>query len=210
MAKINDNKWSTENIEKVIAMKNSPEWDLKFEAVKGKARQTGEVWNAIAKEISEELTGVEVRMEYNYLFTQYKKHKLIADKSGEGCVRWRFYQLFKDSISRTPSIAPICVLDSSSNRTISADEHNNLELESIESSYIFSEKKNKKNKENYETKLLTIMEKRNEIIANILEKKDDTIKKTEEKLVSLETEVKKLNENFEILIKKLMKEDKNQ
>ncbi|KAI5153188.1 hypothetical protein ENBRE01_3150 [Enteropsectra breve] len=154
----------------LIILRNSTDWDKRFSDVKGKAKQTGDVWNELVREISAELTGIEARVEYNYLLNQFKQHKLITDKSGEGSVRWKHYLTFKDCLLRTPAVTPICTADSARFENpvifdaLSDCENSDSSLRSDSSA---SKAKHKK-KECYETKMLNIMEARNNIIASIL------------------------------------------
>ncbi|KAI5152091.1 hypothetical protein ENBRE01_2562 [Enteropsectra breve] len=210
MANEAQKKWSNEQIEMLIILRNSTEWDKRFSDAKGKAKQTGDVWTELVREISAELTGVEARVEYNYLLNQFKKHKLIADKSGEGSVRWKHYLTFKDCLLRTPAVTPICTADSArfENPVIfdSLSDFENSDL-SIRSDSSASKAKHKK-KESYETKMLNIMEARNNVITSILTNKSDSGKKTDEKIEAIQTDIKSLNDKIDLLFQKLMKDDK--
>ncbi|KAI5153613.1 hypothetical protein ENBRE01_3211 [Enteropsectra breve] len=72
--------WSNKNLEKLVSLRCSADWEDRFSRQKGKARQIGELWEAIAAEIDLEITGVDARTQYNYLLNQFKKHDLIAKK----------------------------------------------------------------------------------------------------------------------------------
>ena len=73
--------------------------------MKGKAKQTSILWSELAKELGDEFFGTEVKIQYNYLLNQFKKHNLIARKSREDAVKWPFYSALKNSvITIRPSI----------------------------------------------------------------------------------------------------------
>lgn len=80
--------------------------------MKGKARQLGMLWNELAVELGFCKSGVEIKNEYNYLLNQFKKHHLIAKRSGEGAIKWPYYAHLKDALIKNPSVTPVCTLDS--------------------------------------------------------------------------------------------------
>lgn len=77
-------KWTKPVIVELIKLRNCPEWTEKFNLMKGKAKQTGMLWNSLAKELSSELSSSDCRTQYSYLVGQFKHHNLIARRSGEG------------------------------------------------------------------------------------------------------------------------------
>ncbi|KAI5154197.1 hypothetical protein ENBRE01_3324 [Enteropsectra breve] len=117
-------KWSNKNLKKLVSLRCSADWEDRFCGQKGKARQIGELWEAIAAEIDLETTGVDARTQYNYLLNQFKKHDLKAKKSGEGAVKWRFYKLFKDNFIKNPVISPVALIDTSTNPAVKQSDHN--------------------------------------------------------------------------------------
>ncbi len=89
--KMSAKKWSNEDIVVEIWLKNSVNYVEKFTRVKGKSRQIGAVWDELAREVKEKLIGVAARIQYNYIFNQFKKHKLIAVRNGESGIKWKYF-----------------------------------------------------------------------------------------------------------------------
>ncbi len=196
-----EKKWSNEFIKELVELKNSEEYEKRFGVVKGKARQIASVWDDLAKEIGQNINGTEARTQYNHLFNQFKKHKLIADRSGEGSVRWKHFNLFKETLNRVPAIEPMCVIDSANPVPIlKNDEMKNTTGD--ESTYCNSinlpvKKKSVsiQNKETFEQKYLGFMENRNEVILKLLEDNGNS-KKLEDRIDKIDLKVEEISENL--------------
>ena len=49
---------------------------------------------------------------YNHLIQEYRRHHLKSKVSGESAVKWQYYTILKDFLSKDPSIKPTNVVDS--------------------------------------------------------------------------------------------------
>lgn len=185
-------RWSKENNIKLIKLKNSPDWDDKFILLKNKAKQLGKLWQELSKEFGSDFTGLELKNQYNNLLNQFKKHHIIASRSGEGAVNWPYYNALKESLIKNPKVSPICVLD---NGNLSNADNND---DSTECSIIYSENtvfsasersQNKIKKYNFNEKIAESMEARNRILESLVNSKNESV-------VEVQNEVKLLTSNF--------------
>lgn len=205
-----DKKWTTKTIKALIELRHSVEWEEQFNSMKGKSRQITNIWNDLAAEISTDISGQDARVQYNYLVNQYKKHNQIAKRSGEGGVKWRFYDMLKQFISKSPVITPIATLDSNKEdplkiSTLVEDDSELASLSSFKSPIQIKAKSEKRN--SLQPVLLSLIEtmtQRGKTMESLLKLNDES--KLTNEINEIKSKINGIDEKFDLIIKRLNKD----
>ncbi|KAI5150497.1 hypothetical protein ENBRE01_1533 [Enteropsectra breve] len=200
-------KWNNDQIIRLIELRSSREWEERFEEMKGRARQVGILWNSLSEEIGNDISGAEARIQYNYLLTQYKKHDLIARRSGESTVKWKYYAILKEHLFKNPTISPIAVVDNDGLLDEQVEHYDSsvVSCDSVQNVLTASGKASNKNKKDngIMQMLASSFSERNHLIKSLIDNENINITKIEEDIVDLKKGLSSVNEKLDAVLKKL-------
>lgn len=111
-SKMSTYNWSHEKILQLINLRHDVDIEMQFDKHKSHAHKIKILWDEIGHKVDGELTGPAAKNKYNYLVQEYRRHHLKSKISGEGAVKWQYYAILKDFLSKNPSIKPTNVVDS--------------------------------------------------------------------------------------------------
>jgi hypothetical protein len=196
--KIGNIEWSKDEVSELIRIRHDVQWNEKFNAKKGKARQLSLLWDELAVFLSAEKTGLEARSAYNYLVLQFKKYNIIAKRTGEGAVKWPYYKILKETIINNPVVSPVCIIDNGIIEQSDANEDERIDsaMSELSNSTVI---KNKPKNSNLETIMKTLSEisnTRNNLISDLINNKNsESLKEQEKEIKQLREDIKHINEN---------------
>ena len=99
--------WTDAISKKLIEVRHDPLMDERFLNNKTHAHKIKKLWEDIALGVDFALSGAEEKKKYNYLLGEFRKHALVAKKSGAGAIKWRFYEPLKHHLLKDSSEAPV-------------------------------------------------------------------------------------------------------
>lgn len=99
---------------KLINVRHDADMDILFDKHKAHAHKINKFWIEIGQKVDATLSCEAVKTKYNYLVQEYRKHHSRAKISGEGAIKWQYYAILREYLSKDPSINPTTVVDSQS------------------------------------------------------------------------------------------------
>lgn len=201
-------KWTKEQIIKLIELRNNVEWNDRFNESKGKARQIGMLWNDLSNELGDNFSGLELKNQYNYLLNQFKKHNLIAKRSGEGAINWPFYTALKEHLIKNPTVTPVCLLDDGevkNSKDTLRDESSCDNTLISESTVVSAAEKPKKIKVNINERIAQSMENKNKILETLLTQNNVSFNTVKDDVQYLKDEISKTNSKIDTLLDAMSK-----
>ncbi|RVD92113.1 hypothetical protein TUBRATIS_13970 [Tubulinosema ratisbonensis] len=101
-------KFNLSLTKKLITLKHSKYCTDKFKDAEGTPKRLQKVWKELTNEINPEFSFKELKIKYNSLLSTYKQHDDDAMRSGAAAVKWKYWQLLYETISKriSDSILP--------------------------------------------------------------------------------------------------------
>ncbi|ORD97772.1 hypothetical protein HERIO_358 [Hepatospora eriocheir] len=91
-------KFTEEHTKRLISLRKNADYLKKFAKHKGNSYELNKLWYEIANELGTEFSSSDVKSKFNNLLKVYIEKKKQASKSGEGRVKWKFFEYFNSSI----------------------------------------------------------------------------------------------------------------
>ena len=201
--KNNKNKFTTQITECLIKIRHSNETIQKIEEALNNPIKMKKIWESIAVELGNEHSAKSIKEKYNQLLTKYREQKDKQQKSGEGNIVWRYWNLFNNTFPKKVKLSMENVEElghGSENIVNKLNDDNSVDLISVD-----------------ENKKITSKQKLNNLRIQVLEKLiksdendaiDKRVKKIENKFYDVEKKLEKL-EKLDIILELLKKQKKN-